>query len=113
MHQFAGNLSRRQPRLLAVIFFVFLGFFIPGRGAAKKPLPAAGERTGEAILLRTGDGLSKLGNEGYQLSAFKNGVRIEAAAPPGLFYGIQTLLQLLPAGAGGGGKGEGGSWSCL
>lgn len=38
-----------------------------------------------------------LGAEGYRLVASPAGVRIEAAAEPGLFYGIQTLRQLLHA----------------
>lgn len=35
--------------------------------------------------------------EGYQLVVDKGGVRITAAGGAGLFYGTQTLLQLLPA----------------
>ena len=34
--------------------------------------------------------------EGYQLVVNKTGVQITAAGGPGLFYGSQTLLQLLP-----------------
>lgn len=37
-----------------------------------------------------------LGNEGYQLISDVKGVQISANKPAGLFYGIQTLLQLLP-----------------
>lgn len=40
--------------------------------------------------------------EGYQLMVDKSGVRITAAGGAGLFYGTQTLLQLLPARPGGG-----------
>ena len=39
---------------------------------------------------------AKLGAEGYLLESSASGVRITAAAPAGLFYGGQTLLQLLP-----------------
>jgi hexosaminidase len=35
--------------------------------------------------------------EGYRLQVAANGVTIAAAAPSGIFYGVQTLLQLLPA----------------
>ncbi|MCL5280784.1 MAG: family 20 glycosylhydrolase [Planctomycetes bacterium] len=38
-----------------------------------------------------------LGEEGYELEATTTAVMIRAAAPAGLFYGIQTLRQLLPA----------------
>lgn len=37
-----------------------------------------------------------LGAEGYQLIVNKNGIQITANKPAGLFYGMQTLLQLLP-----------------
>lgn len=38
----------------------------------------------------------KLGQEGYQLNATSSGVIISANQTAGLFYGMQTLLQLLP-----------------
>ena len=72
--------------------------------------PAAGQVPADVILLRTGDRLSRLGNEGYQLSVSRSGVKIEAAAPAGLFYGVQTLLQLLPAEVEGRGKADGITW---
>src|SRR5664279_787120 len=37
-----------------------------------------------------------IGKEGYTLVSSSNGVIITANAPAGLFYGMQTLLQLLP-----------------
>ena len=39
---------------------------------------------------------SSLGKEGYRLQVNQNGVQISANMPVGLFYGIQTLGQLLP-----------------
>jgi hexosaminidase len=39
---------------------------------------------------------ASLGNEGYQLVSDVKGVQITANKPAGLFYGIQTLMQLLP-----------------
>lgn len=38
-----------------------------------------------------------LGNEGYTLVSSPKGVVLRANKPAGLFYGMQTLLQLLPA----------------
>ena len=38
-----------------------------------------------------------LGSEGYRLSITTQGAKITAATPAGIFYGTQTLLQLLPA----------------
>jgi len=39
----------------------------------------------------------QLGDEGYSLDASADGVVIGANTPAGLYYGAQTLLQLLPA----------------
>jgi hexosaminidase len=49
-----------------------------------------------AILLTTKNAKAALGDEGYTLTASSDGVVIRASAGPGLFYGTQTLLQLLP-----------------
>ena len=38
----------------------------------------------------------KLGTEGYTLVSSSKGVVISANKPAGLFYGMQTLFQLLP-----------------
>jgi hexosaminidase len=40
--------------------------------------------------------LTQIGKEGYTLVSSPKGVVISANAPAGLFYGMQTLLQLLP-----------------
>lgn len=48
------------------------------------------------ILFTTNNADSKLGNEGYQLEVKKNFILIRAPQSAGLFYGVQTLLQLLP-----------------
>lgn len=39
---------------------------------------------------------SKLGNEGYHLNVGHSSIKISANKPAGIFYGMQTLLQLLP-----------------
>lgn len=41
-----------------------------------------------------------LGGEGYKLNVSAKGITIAANKPQGLFYGIRTLMQLLPAGNG-------------
>ena len=56
------------------------------------------ENTGSAtircVLNKTEDKL--LGQEGYRLSVKQNGILISANKPAGLFYGLQTLWQLMP-----------------
>ena len=69
----------------------------------------AGPATGAAvpagtIVLRLEDLEERLGREGYLLEVGTEGILLQAADPAGLFYGVQTLRQLLPAaieGAGG------------
>ncbi len=51
-----------------------------------------------AIRLRLDPGLTALGGEGYTLIVTPEGIRLEAAARAGLFYGIQTLRQMAQAG---------------
>ena len=49
-----------------------------------------------SVFLKLDENL-KLGKEDYHLSVSSDGVQIEAATPNGLFYGIQTLIQLMPS----------------
>jgi hexosaminidase len=51
---------------------------------------------GSAIVLDLG-GPESLGQEGYGLDAGEEGVTLRARTPEGLFRGVQTLRQLLPA----------------
>jgi hexosaminidase len=48
------------------------------------------------ILLTTKDARTNLGAEGYDLTVAPDSVVIRAPTQTGLFYGVQTLLQLLP-----------------
>jgi hexosaminidase len=50
----------------------------------------------QAILLTTNSALTNLGTEGYELTIATNSILIRAPTATGLFYGVQTLLQLLP-----------------
>ncbi|KAK1179399.1 beta-N-acetylhexosaminidase [Streptomyces sp. NBS 14/10] len=57
-------------------------------------------RSGDAIRLRllgTSPGGRGLGTEGYRLEVNRRAITISARGPAGLFHGVQTLRQLLPA----------------
>lgn len=69
-----------------------LGIRLNVESAAQAPQTAAG------IRLRLDGAGKKLGPEGYKLRVGRHGIEIRANAPAGLFYGVQTLLQLLPTG---------------
>lgn len=60
-------------------------------GTSTKPQPIKG-----AILLTTKDAKPELGTEGYELTATPDSIVVRASKSAGLFYGVQTLLQLLP-----------------
>jgi hexosaminidase len=66
--------------------------------ASKLTLPIAAVASPTAtnvIFIRQNKALG-LGNEGYKLLVGKERVILESATPQGAFYGLQTLLQLLP-----------------
>lgn len=54
------------------------------------------DESSNAIALLIDEALD-INNEGYTLDATTSAVTIKAKTPQGLFYGMQTLMQLLPA----------------
>ena len=67
----------------------------PATGYQLKVGPASESAKGN-IILTTRDAKAALGEEGYELTVTKDAVTIRAPSQAGLFYGVQTLLQLLP-----------------
>ena len=86
----ADGAGRETGEYLAMILFKSTGYrfqIASNSGAAAVP---------QAILLTTNSALPSLGAEGYELTVTTNSVLICAPAAAGLFYGVQSLLQLLP-----------------
>lgn len=75
---------------LAGILRPSTGFSVPVQQFADVP-----SRHNITLKLTGGD---KLGAEGYRLEVNSKAVTLEADEPAGLFYGVQTLRQLMPAG---------------
>ncbi|GAA3541958.1 beta-N-acetylhexosaminidase [Kribbella ginsengisoli] len=61
------------------------------------PLPVVPVVAGVTDIKLSTNGPSSLGPEGYQLRVDRKGVSITAATPEGLYRGVTTLRQLLPA----------------
>ncbi len=68
--------------------------------ATEKPIDvrqSGGPAPAGAISLALEPGNTALGDEGYTLAVGTDAIRIVARTPAGVFYGIQTLRQLMPA----------------
>jgi len=70
---------------------------IASRAGATAQRLAAGTSPDSSIALALDSQRTQLGAEGYELTINKTQVRIVAAQPAGLFHGVQTFRQLLPA----------------
>jgi hexosaminidase len=67
------------------------------RPATGFPLPIVRTAGGNGVTLAIDHSLKRLGPEGYRLEITRASIRIRAFDPAGIFYGIQSLRQLLPA----------------
>lgn len=72
------------------------GYLCPATGF-EFPIVGRRPRGKGAIVLAKDAKLAALGGEGYRLASTPSGVEIRAAAEAGVFYGMQTLRQLLPS----------------
>ncbi len=70
----------------------------PATGYLLSVLEATGAAAGGDIYIGTAGGDPDLGEEGYELLITSHMVRLTAYKPAGLFRGIQTIRQVLPAG---------------
>jgi len=77
----------------------------------KLTVSAEPPKAGGAIVLKVDAAQAGLGDEGYKMEVTQTGVSVTARKPAGVFYGVQTLRQLLPMTIESRQKEEGVTWS--
>ena len=76
---------------------LLLQSYLAGAVGFELPVLTDTAAQGNAIRLEIDPAVENLNEEGYRLVVNSKAVVISAATPAGLFYGIQTLRQLLPS----------------
>lgn len=76
-----------------------IGDYLAGilRASTGFAIPETASPSPGGITLQLSGAPSSVGNEGYVLTSSPSGVVVEANQAAGLFHGVETLLQLLPA----------------
>lgn len=87
---FADTASRESGNYLSALFLKSTGQRFAVLSATN------GSAVSGGILLTTSGALTNLGAEGYELTVATNSVVVRAPNSAGVFYGVQSLLQLLP-----------------
>jgi hexosaminidase len=85
-----------NPEILSIGRFL-AGVLAPATGYEIQVLESTGLPQNGHVYLTTLGGDPALGDEGYELSVEQGGVILKAPQPVGLFRGVQTIRQLLPA----------------
>ena len=79
---------------------IFVAEFLAGLLTTVGPVGPSVTQMGSAIsegnIVLSLDGDKAAGEEAYELNVSASGVSLKASSPAGLFYGVQTLRQILP-----------------
>jgi hexosaminidase len=67
-------------------------------GPGEPTIMASTKRSSDLVVLELDDSRDELGQEGYTLTVTPKTVVITAKKPAGIFYGIESVRQMLPAG---------------
>lgn len=93
---YADGVSSEETEEIRKIGEYLAGKLRPSTGYPLSVRKEAGPDNGSILLTTTG-GDAGLGREGYQLDVTPENITLRAYTPEGLFRGVQTLRQLLPA----------------
>jgi len=96
-----GQAQRTGPKILVSAGVEETGHYLAGELERRcaiecRVVPEVKARRKGNIELALQKSDHSLANEAYTLTVTPQGVRIQAGAPAGLFYGVQSFLQLLP-----------------
>ena len=92
-----GLLVVNQDPLISDILDCLRSRLGPATGYDLKTVDNVSNQPSNLIVLQLNEAEdSALGDEGYRLGVGPQNVTLSANKPAGLFYGVQTLLQLLP-----------------
>jgi hexosaminidase len=93
---FSARTTIVAPANLQALAEQLRGYLQPAMGYPLSIVRPTGTPSASAITLSVDHNAMLFGPEGYRLEVTRAGIRIRASSNAGLFYGIQTLRQLLP-----------------
>jgi hexosaminidase len=92
----ADEPNRGNAESLRTLLGAPTGLPLPVRALPAAASESGGRQSRDAVCLQLDPGQDSLGDEGYRLEIRPEGVSVRALTIAGVFYGIQSLRQLLP-----------------